>query len=197
MSQSQPDFRAISDKFNSLGQECTELGNQFLRCENIPAITGGAAILASLDFMRQDINRGFAELRSDVQELKADVRDLKAEVQEVKADVRVLKADVQELKTRTAVLEVCAQAGETNNVARLWNGLSTDLALPIRPLYSSLTNEVLPDFPATRGDFDTLTRAKVTEYLRLLGQPIQGSPDERLRLLKIISGLSTSTQLVL
>ncbi|KAI0478194.1 hypothetical protein F4859DRAFT_49455 [Xylaria cf. heliscus] len=252
----QPDYRAISNKFNGLGQECTELGNQFLRFQNIPAVVGGDAILATLNLMREDIatlkllrediatlkqdvatlkqdtNTGFEELRSDVrqmktdirqmktdiqelktdvrqlktdvqelktdvrqlktdvQELKTDVRQLKTDVQELKTDVRQLKTDVQELKTHTTSLEALMETRESNNVARLWNGLSTKLRLPIQPLWSPITHEVPADFPETREQFDTLNKPKVTELLRLLGQPVEGSMEDRLQRLKIISGLT-------
>ncbi|RYC64934.1 hypothetical protein CHU98_g1265 [Xylaria longipes] len=106
-----------------------------------------------------------AELKTNVKGLKDDVRGLKDDVRGLKDDVRGLKDDVAELKTnvqglttRTTSLEAHI---ELNNVARLWNGLATDLALPIRPLYSPLTHEVIADFPATRADFDTLNQPRL------------------------------------
>lgn len=43
----QPDFSAIGSGFR-------ELGDQFLRCENLPAVDSGARLLQALEGLRRD-----------------------------------------------------------------------------------------------------------------------------------------------
>ncbi|KAJ3568837.1 hypothetical protein NPX13_g6284 [Xylaria arbuscula] len=78
--QTQPDFRVISDKLNRLGQECAELGNQFLLCQNSPPITGAEGIIHSINRMREDMEKGFADIKKDIRDLDKKVTDLNKKV---------------------------------------------------------------------------------------------------------------------
>jgi hypothetical protein len=61
----QPDFRLIAQGFN-------DLGDQFLRCSNLPAVDGGGALLAAIQGMRTDLGA----IRRQIGDLSADVNRL-------------------------------------------------------------------------------------------------------------------------
>jgi hypothetical protein len=63
----QPDFSAISSGFR-------ELGDQFRRCENLPAVDGGARLLQALEGLREDVQgmrHGFVEVRQRLDRIEA------------------------------------------------------------------------------------------------------------------------------
>ncbi|KAI0101573.1 hypothetical protein GGR51DRAFT_530156, partial [Nemania sp. FL0031] len=177
----QPDFAVINDKFRTLGTgvsaklteigndfstKCAEIGQELGLCPNLPPIAQGNEILNMLRRM--------------------DTRLVRIETRQGEMDTRLrrIEAAVDQLNNR-------ALAGESNVVARAHNSI-TFAGKPLAALYSPTTNELIEDFPATRGDLDELSHMRVVDLLRQLGQPIDGTPDEKRSRLKCACGILLS-----
>ncbi|KAJ8131682.1 hypothetical protein O1611_g1942 [Lasiodiplodia mahajangana] len=94
----------------------------------------------------------------------------------------------QRLESLSQRLETRLDASDANNFARLMNRDIKDREAPLWPLYSSLTNEPIENFPATAAHIRALRAADVDSILRQLRQPVNGSLPEKKRLLKMVIG---------
>ncbi|KAI1200574.1 hypothetical protein F5X97DRAFT_293092 [Nemania serpens] len=180
----QPDFALISDTITELGQnfsdKCNVLGQQFALCENLAPVAAGNAILDSL----AAINRNLEQLNNRMDRLEMCMGGLEMRMGR-------LEARMGGLETRMGGLEMRIDRGEANATARLWNGRPLIQDSVLEPLYSPITNERVHNFPQTKNELETLSVVQITELLRLLGQPVQGTRVQKLLRLKITCGITS------
>lgn len=79
----QPDFDIIA-------HSCIALSEQLPLYQNIPAINGGAAILARLDALANDM----AGLRNDVTGIRNDITDIRNDITGIRIDIMGLRLEV-------------------------------------------------------------------------------------------------------
>ncbi|KAI1271431.1 hypothetical protein F5Y07DRAFT_382920 [Xylaria sp. FL0933] len=189
MEQPQPrqaNLPLAAKKVIAAGHNLVDVGAEIKLLENNPFLTSAQAILDSLNALTRNVE----QIATNIQEMKSDIRELKTGMARLETRMERFEGRMESFEGRMERLEARADAGDEIDRSRLWNGLSSDLAHPIQPLYSRLTTEVLPDFPKTRGDFDRLSKGKVVEFLKLLGFSNDTSLDKKLRLLKMASGIT-------
>ncbi|KAI1736929.1 hypothetical protein F4680DRAFT_244280 [Xylaria scruposa] len=164
----QSDFAAIANDMTELGQDIsnrvTSIGQQSALCGNIAAVAGADATAASLAAINTNLGRLDARMGG-------------------------LETRMTNLETRVGGLEASIQTERANTAARLWNRF-TGMNDILQPLRSPITHQIIPNFPRTKRDMRTLGVLRVVELLNQLDQPIQGTPDDKLRHLHIMCGLT-------
>ncbi|KAI0401743.1 hypothetical protein F4802DRAFT_579009 [Xylaria palmicola] len=90
-------------------------------------------------------------------------------------------------------LEARVLAAETNAVARLVNSRGLWEHEAIQPLVGVATNEAIADFPRTVRELRAISADRVAELLRLLDQPVDGTPGDRLERLTRACGIRVRT----
>ncbi|TRX97837.1 hypothetical protein FHL15_001047 [Xylaria flabelliformis] len=96
----------------------------------------------------------------------------------IAASLIAINQTLQRLETRMDGLETRMERLETRTARLLNNAAVRETVL--QPLYSPITNDVVQGFPRTKRDMNKLS-----------DQPVQGTPDIKLRHLKIICGITT------
>ncbi|KAI1736928.1 hypothetical protein F4680DRAFT_451538 [Xylaria scruposa] len=104
---------------------------------------------------------------------------------EIAASLAAINQNIERLNNRMDKLET----QEANTAARLWNGRPSGMNNILQPLRSPITHQIIPNFPRTRRELDTLSEDRVDEILRLMEQPCQGSLVDKRADLKILCGI--------
>ncbi|KAI1109633.1 hypothetical protein F5Y14DRAFT_20636 [Nemania sp. NC0429] len=136
------------------------------------------AIMASLAAINQNLER-----------LNTNVAETNRLVDGLERFVDGLEKRIDEMEKRIDGLGARSRREEGNAAARTWNSRELQQQSTLQPLYSSITNEIISDFPRTKRDMEALSAARVIDILRHLGQVAQGLPDENLITLKIWCGI--------
>ncbi|KAI9781777.1 MAG: hypothetical protein M1839_005770 [Geoglossum umbratile] len=132
-------------------QGATTFIEELALCTNLPAIDGGAAILARLD------------------QLSASVVDLRNEMRDEFTNVR----------HEIATLRLQATIRDSNYYARLQNGRITTPDQTLTPLVNQTTGVAIPNFPITSFALSEASGTDLVPILVALGQPTAGRAEEK------------------
>ena len=136
----QPDFASLQTSMTTAVQE-------LVRIQNIPAITGGDALLTLLTQMQTDMR----SMRQDMRQMRQDMTNLRTEV------------------------VARSQAVAANTIARAENSKLSEHSSILTPFVAYSTNAPIPGFPVTCGDIGSLRNEMVVPVLQALELPIDGN----------------------
>ncbi|KAM4060302.1 hypothetical protein HRG_002112 [Hirsutella rhossiliensis] len=152
----QPDFSQVAHNFRDAAEH-------FERCENLPAVDGGARLLERMELMmerftalEQTMNRRFDQV-----DRRMDGLDRKVIV------------------------------SNRNAVVRARNGTVVRGDMDLVPLHSVLTGEVIDGFPRNVNQMERLHARDVDQLLLHVGESVVGSAAEKKKNLKFATGLVT------
>ncbi|KAI5844023.1 hypothetical protein DFP73DRAFT_75062 [Morchella snyderi] len=138
---------------------------------NIPALDGGAQILAELRAIREDMGRRFENVERKFENMERKFENVERKFEN---------------------MELRLEAADYNAVARLTNSsvaITADSQLiPLR----TRRNEGVQDFPMTQGDIDRLSSVDLNRLLDSYGLPTVGVVAARRRQLKKYLGITTT-----
>ncbi|KAF4589056.1 hypothetical protein GQ602_002945 [Ophiocordyceps camponoti-floridani] len=149
--------------FGLVAANLSEIATHLSRCAHLPAVDGGARLAERMDLMMEQL----AGLRQTVQQGFTD------------------------LGQRMGTLDRKVTASNKNFTARTRNSVVTHRTVDLSPLCNAITAEPIEGFPRKLGDLESLSIRQVDALLRELGEPVQGSADDRRRWLKYAVGVTT------
>ncbi|KAI9778866.1 MAG: hypothetical protein M1839_007829 [Geoglossum umbratile] len=171
--------------FHLMSQSATTLSEQLALCENMPAIEGGAVILARLDnlttrldnFENQMVNQmttQITNLRNDMtNQITNLTNDMTAQMANLRDDMTNHRND---MTNQLANLTTETRAKDTNATARLRNRTIADRNLPLAPLVNPRTGGAIPRFLATPAALSALSGQDLINILAVLDENVVPNP---------------------
>ncbi|KAF4585957.1 hypothetical protein GQ602_005262 [Ophiocordyceps camponoti-floridani] len=136
---------------------------QLERCANLPAVDSGVHTMQMMQALLQRFDRLEQSMRRGFADLgeRMDALDRKVTI------------------------------SNKNLTARMRNSVVDHSAVELSPLCNATTGEPIAGFPRKLSDLGLYTMRQVDALLRELGEPVQGSADDRKRWLKYAIGVTT------
>ncbi|KAI9769225.1 MAG: hypothetical protein M1840_004354 [Geoglossum simile] len=166
----QPDL--TPPNFEEMAQGAALFAQQVVRCRNLPAVDAGAAILARLD-----------GLSDQVAALTSSVTAMTSQMAVLNGQVAALNGQMTDLARETRAKSGHEYQGEAPKPA--------DYGPQCPPHPTGAPGAVIPGFPATPAALSALSGQELTNILTTLGEQVHpdASPQEKKRMLRAAIGL--------
>ncbi|KAF2803018.1 uncharacterized protein BDZ99DRAFT_548422 [Mytilinidion resinicola] len=155
---------------HGLQEAATELAN----FANLPALAQGDAIMQLMQQNHRETQRQMQQMQTQMQQMEQRI------VQQIRDQIQQLRTDIT----------TGHQAIEYNSIARLDNASIRLSDTAITALRDLTTNVNIAGFPATHAHLSDMTDPALDGVLAALGQPTNGTTEDKKQLLRFYIGLT-------
>ncbi|KAG2039417.1 hypothetical protein BDR03DRAFT_951859 [Suillus americanus] len=160
--------------------------------DQIAAASQALALVPSTAFSGNDMAAEFAGLKSKLASIESTQERLAAEFAALKQQFTELNTDkgpaLEELDKKIEALKKVVEIDQQRLPARLNNSrctaLKTLLKAPVGP-----DGKPPPNFPASRGEFEHITKERYEAILKAYGLPIKGDTDAKREAVRTFVGI--------
>lgn len=160
--------------------------------DQIAAASQALALVPSTAFSGNDVTVEFASLKSKLASIESTQERLAAEFAALKEQFTQLNTDkgpaLEELDKKIEALKKVVEIDQQRLPARLNNSRCTVLNTPLKAPVGN-DGKPPPNFPATRGEFEHITKERYETILKAYGLPLKGDTDAKREAVRIFVGI--------
>ncbi|KAG2105450.1 uncharacterized protein F5147DRAFT_547360, partial [Suillus discolor] len=160
--------------------------------DQIAAASQALALVPSTAFSGNDVTVEFASLKSKLASIESTQERLAAEFAALKEQFTQLNTDkgpaLEELDKKIEALKKIVEIDQQRLPARLNNSRCSVLNTPLKAPVGS-DGKPPPNFPATRGEFEHITKERYEAILKAYGLPIKGDTDAKREAVRVFVGI--------
>ncbi|KAG1844717.1 hypothetical protein F4604DRAFT_1492465, partial [Suillus subluteus] len=160
--------------------------------DQIAAASQALALVPSTAFSGNDMSAEFAVLKSKLASIESTQDRLAAEFAALQQQFTELNTDkgpaFEELDKKIEALKKIVEIDQQRLPARLNNARSTALKTLLKAPVGS-DGKPPPNFPATRGEFEHITKERYEAILKAYGLPIKGDTDAKREAVRAFVGI--------
>lgn len=160
--------------------------------DQIAAASQALALVPSTAFSGNDMAAEFAVLKSKLASIESTQERLTSEFAALKEQFTELNTDkgpaIEELEKKLEALKKVVELDQQRLPARLNNSRCTVLNTPLKAPVGT-DGKPPPNFPATRGEFEHITKERYESILKAYGLPIKGDTDAKREAVRTFVGI--------
>lgn len=160
--------------------------------DQIAAASQALALVPSTAFSGNDVTVEFASLKSKLASIESTQERLAAEFAALKEQFTQLNTDkgpaLEELDKKIEALKKVVEIDQQRLPARLNNSRCSVLNTPLKAPVAN-DGKPPPNFPATRGEFEHITKERYEGILKAYGLPLKGDTDAKREAVRIFVGI--------
>ncbi|KAG5997407.1 hypothetical protein E4U54_002365 [Claviceps lovelessii] len=125
------------------------------------------------------------ELRGEMTQLRGEITETRGEVTQLRGEVTQLRGDMTRgMSTMQTEIRILNR----NVTSRLGNNIMVNGDDRLEPLYNLTTGEIIANCPATLGELEQCSAARITALLRELDEVVPRSLEDKRRRLRLAFG---------
>lgn len=160
--------------------------------DQIAAASQALALVPSTAFSGNDMAAEFAFLKSKLASIESTQDRLASEFAALKEQFTELNTDkgpaLEELEKKVEALKKVVELDQQRLPARLNNSRCTVLKMGLKGPVAN-DGKPPPGFPATRGEFEHITKERYEAILKAYGLPIKGDTDAKREAVRTFAGI--------
>lgn len=160
--------------------------------DQIAAASQALALVPSTAFSGNDMAAEFALLKSKLASIESTQDRLASEFAALKEQFTELNTDkgpaIEELDKKIEALKKVVELDQQRLPARLNNSRCTVLNTPLKAPVG-IDGKPPPNFPASRGEFEHITKERYEAILKAYGLPIKGDTDAKREAVRLFVGI--------
>lgn len=165
--------------FDRLREGFTVVGEEMQHMNNMPVIQGNNQILAAIAAMDNRFATAIGHINT---RLDNAIEGINTRLDGIDGRLDTLSINITDLGTRQ-------DASNHNNMAFNVNTMIRHAATPLTAFHHAVTNQDIPNFPATAGVLNDLLVTDLNAILAALNLPVHGTRPQKVERLKAKIGL--------
>ncbi|KAF9232889.1 hypothetical protein BU15DRAFT_67063 [Melanogaster broomeanus] len=165
--------------------------------DQIAAASQALALVPSTAFSGSDVSAEFGALKGRLESIEKTQERLSAEFEALKTQFTQLETDrgpgLEELEKKISELAEIVKLDQQRLPARLHNSRATIMKASLKTPVAA-NGKPVAGFPATRGEFEHITKERYEALLKAYGQPLKGDTEAKRDALRTFAGIPQDGQ---